>query len=67
MAWDINEKRKKLRRPFHHIMYSSLNRCNSLGRMIFMCAYLPAACSRSVANPALPPSKKKREVSEREG
>ncbi|CAI4412801.1 BMB_G0014340.mRNA.1.CDS.1 [Saccharomyces cerevisiae] len=27
MAWDINEKRKKkLRRPFHHIMYSSLNR-----------------------------------------
>ncbi|CAI4413580.1 BDN_1c_G0014150.mRNA.1.CDS.1 [Saccharomyces cerevisiae] len=104
MAWDINEKRKKkLRRPFHHIMYSSLNRvfffaifffrspkaytnksfflfsiyfviyhlysnnilcfysqCNSLGRMIFMCAYLPAACSRSVANPALPPQKKKK-------
>ncbi|CAI4417436.1 AQG_2a_G0014440.mRNA.1.CDS.1 [Saccharomyces cerevisiae] len=28
--------------------------------MIFMCAYLPAACSRSVANPALPPQKKKK-------
>ena len=32
-----------------------------------MCAYLPAASSRSVANPALPPQKKKkkRELSER--
>ena len=25
-----------------------------------MCAYLPAASSRSVANPALPPQKKKK-------
>ena len=25
-----------------------------------MCAYLPAASSRSVANPALPPKKKKK-------
>ncbi|CAI4463762.1 CBM_collapsed_G0017480.mRNA.1.CDS.1 [Saccharomyces cerevisiae] len=40
-----------------------LMQCNSLGRMIFMCAYLPAASSRSVANPALPPQK--RELSER--
>ncbi|CAD6621379.1 HN1_G0000380.mRNA.1.CDS.1 [Saccharomyces cerevisiae] len=37
-----------------------LMQCNSLGRMIFMCAYLPAAGSRSVANPALPPQKKKK-------
>ncbi|CAI4513059.1 ABH_G0014010.mRNA.1.CDS.1 [Saccharomyces cerevisiae] len=41
-----------------HFSFSLCRQCNSLGRMIFMCAYLPAASSRSVANPALPPSKK---------
>ncbi|CAI4414396.1 BFH_collapsed_G0014170.mRNA.1.CDS.1 [Saccharomyces cerevisiae] len=48
-------------------LFFFLMQCNSLGRMIFMCAYLPAASSRSVANPALPPQKKKkkRELSER--
>ncbi|CAI4419243.1 CIC_collapsed_G0014510.mRNA.1.CDS.1 [Saccharomyces cerevisiae] len=44
-------------------LFFILMQCNSLGRMIFMCAYLPAASSRSVANPALPPQK--RELSER--
>ncbi|CAI4411583.1 AFI_G0014110.mRNA.1.CDS.1 [Saccharomyces cerevisiae] len=43
-----------------HFSFSLCRQCNSLGRMIFMCAYLPAASSRSVANPALPPSKKKK-------
>ncbi|CAI5135400.1 BEM_HP_G0073930.mRNA.1.CDS.1 [Saccharomyces cerevisiae] len=53
------------------LFFSLCRQCNSLGRMIFMCAYLPAASSRSVANPALPPQKKKkkkkkkRELSER--
>ncbi|CAI6531723.1 CFF_HP2_G0012490.mRNA.1.CDS.1 [Saccharomyces cerevisiae] len=46
-----------------HFSFSLCRQCNSLGRMIFMCAYLPAASSRSVANPALPPQKK--ELSER--
>ncbi|CAI4415808.1 CDG_1a_G0014150.mRNA.1.CDS.1 [Saccharomyces cerevisiae] len=47
-------------------LFFILMQCNSSGRMIFMCAYLPAASSRSVANPALPPQKKKkRELSER--
>ncbi|CAI4877716.1 CHS_3a_G0014090.mRNA.1.CDS.1 [Saccharomyces cerevisiae] len=41
-------------------LFFILMQCNSLGRMIFMCAYLPAASSRSVANPALPPKKKKK-------
>ncbi|CAI4409355.1 BAI_1a_G0013990.mRNA.1.CDS.1 [Saccharomyces cerevisiae] len=41
--------------------------CNSLGRMIFMCAYLPAASSRSVANPALPPQKKKKKGNSQNG
>ncbi|AJU41687.1 Mtc7p [Saccharomyces cerevisiae YJM987] len=41
-----------------HFSFSLCRQCNSLGRMIFMCAYLPAASSRSVANPALPPQKK---------
>ncbi|AJU55174.1 Mtc7p [Saccharomyces cerevisiae YJM1478] len=43
-----------------HFSFSLCRQCNSLGRMIFMCAYLPAASSRSVANPALPPQKKKK-------
>ncbi|CAI4414394.1 BCE_3a_G0014360.mRNA.1.CDS.1 [Saccharomyces cerevisiae] len=43
-----------------HFFFSLCGQCNSLGRMIFMCAYLPAASSRSVANPALPPQKKKK-------
>ncbi|CAI5207234.1 ANM_HP_G0261910.mRNA.1.CDS.1 [Saccharomyces cerevisiae] len=43
-----------------HFFFSLCRQCNSLGRMIFMCAYLPAASSRSVANPALPPQKKKK-------
>ncbi|CAI4401029.1 CEQ_1a_G0013060.mRNA.1.CDS.1 [Saccharomyces cerevisiae] len=42
------------------LFFSLCRQCNSLGRMIFMCAYLPAASSRSVANPALPPPKKKK-------
>ena len=32
-----------------------------------MCAYLPAASSRSVANPALPPQKKKKKGTLRTG
>ncbi|CAI4409430.1 CLN_G0014300.mRNA.1.CDS.1 [Saccharomyces cerevisiae] len=48
-------------------LFFFLMQCNSLGRMIFMCAYLPAASSRSVANPALPPQKKKKKGTLRTG
>ncbi|CAI4384545.1 BAP_1a_G0011320.mRNA.1.CDS.1 [Saccharomyces cerevisiae] len=48
-------------------LFFFLMQCNSLGRMIFMCAYLPAASSRSVANPALPPQKKKKKGTFRTG
>ena len=50
-----------------HFSFSLCRQCNSLGRMIFMCAYLPAASSRSVANPALPPQKKKKKKKKKKG
>ncbi|CAI7098891.1 BEM_collapsed_G0014780.mRNA.1.CDS.1 [Saccharomyces cerevisiae] len=50
-----------------HFFFSLCRQCNSLGRMIFMCAYLPAASSRSVANPALPPQKKKKKKKKKKG
>ena len=50
-----------------HFSFSLCRQCNSLGRMIFMCAYLPAASSRSVANPALPPQKKKKKGNSQNG